>query len=103
MDYQKDGPGPLLRCYTDRIHHPARLREESFSVRNVGRAPPLSCSGCGTTLGTPFIYRRKKDEAKHKVTENRPAYLVVTDPVVSENEVECETAIPRIECREKNR
>lgn len=97
MDYQKDGPGPLLRCYTDRIHEPAILRVDSFSVRNLGLASPLSCSACSTKLGQPFIYRRKQDKARNKLTENRPAYLVLTEPSSPS-----ETSVPRIEYREKS-
>lgn len=97
MDYQKDGPGPLLRCYTDRIHKPAVLRKESFSVRNLGRTSALCCLQCDTELGKPFIYRRKEDKARNKLTENRPAYLVLSDTLP-----ESDTEIPRIEYREKS-
>jgi hypothetical protein len=64
MHYQKDGPGPLLRCYLDRIHHPEDLHKRQYDEFNKKTAPKLSCSSCTTVIGSPIIYEK----------ENRPAY-----------------------------
>ncbi len=57
MSYQKDGPGPLMRCYLDRIHHPEELEQ---------RSPKLVCLECGVVVGSPMMYEK----------EDRPAYLM---------------------------
>lgn len=79
MNYQKDGPGPLLRCYTDRIHEPADLRVNSFSEASIESAGDLACNHCQSLLGKPMIYRRTENSALNKVNESRPAYLVALD------------------------
>ena len=63
IHYQKDGPGPLLRCYLDRIHHPEELqkRDINFSKENSLK---LTCPSCSVVIGSPTIYEK----------ENRPAY-----------------------------
>ncbi len=64
MSYQKDGPGPLLRCYLDRIHHQniVKKSEEPF-IKNI---PKLLCPSCHVTIGMPMVYEK----------ENRFAYLM---------------------------
>jgi len=57
--YQKDGPGSLLRCYTDRIHYP----------RLVYPGTSLKCRKCSETIGLPMIYK----------PEQRPAYRMLRD------------------------
>lgn len=64
MHYQKDGPGPLLRCYLDRIHHPEDLHNRQHTTFNKKTTPKLNCNGCSTVIGSPIIYEK----------ENRPAY-----------------------------
>ena len=64
MSYQKDGPGPLLRCYLDRIHHPAELEQRQRELFDKKKSPKLECSACNTVIGSPIIYEK----------ENRPAY-----------------------------
>lgn len=96
MDYQKDGPGDLLRCYTDRIHYPIVLRENSFTAKNVDSAPYLACSNCSNLLGKPFIYQREENIARNKITENRPAYLLLSD-----SNTDNETPTPCIKYEEK--
>lgn len=64
MSYQKDGPGPLKRCYLDRIHHPEDLAKRQHEPFNKSSSPKLICSSCGETIGTPMIYEK----------EDRPAY-----------------------------
>lgn len=64
MSYQKDGPGPLLRCYLDRIHHPAYLENRQYDVFDKQNGPKLVCAGCSTVIGSPIIYEK----------EDRPAY-----------------------------
>ena len=54
--YQKDGPGPLKRCYVDRV----------FYSKTTKRDGKLICSNCGAIIGTPMVYK------KHG--ENRRAY-----------------------------
>ena len=64
MHYQKDGPGPLLRCYLDRIHYPEQLNSLQHIEFNKKSTPKLECSSCGIVIGIPFIYEK----------ENLPAY-----------------------------
>lgn len=64
MHYQKDGPGPLKRCYLDRIHHPRELEERQYRIFDKGTAPRLECSACTVVIGTPIVYEK----------EDRPAY-----------------------------
>ncbi len=64
MSYQKDGPGPLLRCYLDRIHHPETLQKRQYDTFNKNESPKLECSNCNKAIGIPIIYEK----------ENRPAY-----------------------------
>ena len=64
MCYQKDGPGPLKRCYIDRIFHPEyleKIHKEPFSKNDC---PHLICTHCHTEIGYPIIYEK----------ENRPAF-----------------------------
>jgi hypothetical protein len=64
MSYQKDGPGPLLRCYLDRIHHPDFLESRQYVEFNKRTASKLICETCKEVIGVPIIYDK----------ENRPAY-----------------------------
>ncbi|HLB93822.1 MAG TPA: hypothetical protein VJJ81_01110 [Candidatus Babeliales bacterium] len=64
MSYQKDGPGPLLRCYLDRIHHPENLKARQYHDFIKSSAPKLNCEICKIVIGTPIVYEK----------ENRPAY-----------------------------
>jgi hypothetical protein len=68
MDYQKDGPGRLLRCYLDRIHYPDSLYELQFKKFDVKKFPYLRCK-CLKVIGHPMVY----------FSENRPAYRMVAD------------------------
>lgn len=64
MSYQKDGPGPLIRCYLDRIHHPIHLEKRQYNAFEKKTFPKLECPNCQTVIGSPIIYEK----------ENRPAY-----------------------------
>lgn len=64
MSYQKDGPGPLLRCYLDRILHPEELEKRQYDKFEKQSALPLKCPACETVIGSPIIYEK----------EDRPAY-----------------------------
>lgn len=64
MSYQKDGPGPLLRCYLDRIHHPEILEKRQYEAFDKRTTQKLTCSFCHTVIGSPIIYEK----------EDRPAY-----------------------------
>jgi|SRR3989339_1451908 len=57
--YQKDGPGPLKRCYLDRIAWRSSEIEGSPDFTHN----PLTCPSCQSHIGTPMNYK----------TENRPA------------------------------
>lgn len=74
LDYQKDGPGNLLRCYVDRIYHPTALREKTFTNETVQKIPKIRCLDCGTDLATPIIYSRRFPKP-----EVRPAYRIISD------------------------
>lgn len=54
--YQKDGPGPLLRMYADRIIESAALAEYA-SARTLSDVPTLTCSECGQIIAYPMIYK----------------------------------------------
>jgi len=60
MVYQKDGPGPLKRCYLDRIAW-------IFNTHLDLQQQPLTCPQCKTTIATPMIYQK----------ENRPAIRMI--------------------------
>ena len=64
MHYQKDGPGPLLRCYLDRIHEPETLNSRQYLPFDKKTFPQLLCDSCCNLIGFPIIYEK----------ENRPAY-----------------------------
>jgi hypothetical protein len=64
MSYQKDGPGPLLRCYLDRIHHPENLEKRQYEVFHKKTDLKLACPVCHVVIGSSFIYEK----------EDRPAY-----------------------------
>lgn len=68
MEYQKDGPGRLLRCYLDRIRTP----QPTFTDTTVRSATDLKCRHCFQVLGKPFIYHRSLP-----YPETRPAYKIV--------------------------
>lgn len=52
--YQKDGPGPLLRLYQDKILAP----------KEIAKNKDLKCPSCKRILASYIIYEK----------ENRPAY-----------------------------
>jgi ribosomal protein S27E len=64
MIYQKDGPGPLWRCYLDRIFAPPELAGLQHQVQHRREMADLTCPGCGKVLGVPDVYE----------PENRLAY-----------------------------
>lgn len=64
MSYQKDGPGPLLRCYLDRICHPEALEKRQYDLFEKNEAPKLECKICSIVIGVPIVYEK----------EDRPAY-----------------------------
>lgn len=66
ISYQKDGPGPLLRCYLDRIHHPDPLQKLQSTCVHKSECPLLGCDTCKTTIGIPYVYEK----------ENRLAYAM---------------------------
>ena len=51
--YQKDGDGPLKRCYLNRIFGPAELEklQRDVGCLNPSKVPPLVCAGCDTVIG----------------------------------------------------
>lgn len=59
--YQKDGPGPLLRCYLDRIAWPESYSQLEKKFENLR---DINCEHCGAFIATPMIYEK----------ENRLAY-----------------------------
>ena len=76
LTYQKDGPGNLLRCYLDRIHHPEKLRDLASTKFNVKDADNLECDECKTAVAVPIIYAPEKRPAYgllHNKTYFKPA------------------------------
>jgi len=58
--YQKDGPGPLKRCYIDRIAYVwgsdgNKAPEPIDSVHETG----LNCPHCQQKIGQPMIYEKE--------------------------------------------
>lgn len=58
--YQKDGPGPLLRCYLDRIAWP----------ENLPALSPVICKNCNTVIGIPMVYEKENRLAFRMISEN---------------------------------
>jgi hypothetical protein len=52
MLYQKDGPGPLIRSFLDRIVASAELA--GLQYKKI--VPNVTCSHCGRLLGIPSVY-----------------------------------------------
>lgn len=57
--YQKDGPGPLLRMYLDKIHAPETLVNTVTTYVEKSKMPALHCSSCRSLIGVPMIYERE--------------------------------------------
>jgi hypothetical protein len=55
--YQKDGPGPLLRCYLNRIGAAAHTVIVAVDAGSIEEIADLTCPGCAATVGTPSRYR----------------------------------------------
>ena len=68
ITYQKDGPGPLLRCYWDRIHAPSLDSNENALV----------CPHCDSLIGKKGVYAK----------ENRLAFFLEEGSFVIEGENE---------------
>jgi len=72
--YQKDGLGPLLRCYSDRIIKNINLKTEthSESIADI-IGDKLICNTCGNVISdSKSIYTKKNVEYNH--SENRESY-----------------------------
>lgn len=65
MAYQKDGPGPLIRCYLDRIVHPSFLEQRQHEPFNAHTSPSLQCRQCKVVIGSPTIYEKECRPAYH--------------------------------------
>ena len=68
--YQKDGPGHLLRLYMDRIIAPEKL--VGLEKKHLRDVPPIACDGCGSIIGMPYVYEK----------EQRPAWRLIPDTIV---------------------
>jgi len=64
MIYQKDGPGPLKRCYFDRIHYPETLKnlDKDDKLKNTDK---LICQKCKSLIGEKIIYQKENRLAFH--------------------------------------
>jgi len=60
VQYQKDGPGSLIRMYLDRIIGPAELLQAYGSARSTNDMQNLLCPGCQTCVATPMLYLAEK-------------------------------------------
>ena len=72
--YQKDGPGPLKRCYLDRIALPKQWAELCNHPFDPHSCPELSCSFCRRLIGLPFVYEK----------ENRPSFHLLEETFMLE-------------------
>lgn len=67
FEYQKDGSGPLLRCYVDRI---------LTTYHGMVLSDTLICPNCWEVLSLPqSMYSKTCTIFNH--TENRPAYTLL--------------------------
>ncbi len=59
VQYEKDGPGDLLRCYLNRIIAPPELEalQNDPKVSEPKDMANLLCQNCKTLIGTPMRYR----------------------------------------------
>jgi hypothetical protein len=64
--YQKDGAGPLLRLYVDRLL--ASVWEVSWTINQL-----LDCPACGEIIGLGYVYCK----------ENRPAYRLFQGALIT--------------------
>jgi hypothetical protein len=69
MIYQKDGPGKLMRCYTDRIVWSANHTDKHTDL--------LLCSSCDSIIANHMIYK----------PENRPAYRLIPNSIEIKKEL----------------
>lgn len=65
-NYQKDGPGDLLRIYVDRINDNKKIVDE-FTIDKK-----LTCPHCQRLLGLGYLYPK----------EQRPAYILFQNTIV---------------------
>ncbi|MBT5808186.1 hypothetical protein HOI18_02820 [Candidatus Uhrbacteria bacterium] len=56
--YQKDGAGPLLRLYLDRIHAPAKY--VGMEKRAIKDLKVIDCKKCGRLIAMPAMYKLEK-------------------------------------------
>jgi hypothetical protein len=56
--YQKDGSGPLLRMYLDRIMYPENL--VGLQSKKLSDISNLKCRKCGEILGVSGIYKKER-------------------------------------------
>lgn len=56
--YQKDGPGPLLRMYLDRIFEPQNLSNLNL-IESFHDIPNLKCPNCDMLIATPMVYEKE--------------------------------------------
>jgi len=69
FEYQKDGNGPLLRCYLDRI----RTCYADFTPSDI-----LTCPCCHQFISLPIsLYNKISPEFNH--SESRLAYTLILD------------------------
>lgn len=66
--YQKDGPGPLLSCYFDRILAPEKMKNLHLDSNN-NIPTTLLCHNCSSKIAEKDIYQK----------ENRKIYLLVQE------------------------
>ncbi len=58
--YQKDGPGPLLRCYWDRIHAPDELKNAVCNSPDDKSLNVIVCRYCEQVIGTKGVYEKEQ-------------------------------------------
>lgn len=57
--YQKDGPGPLKRCYLDRILYVSPTYGTKTQAQTHWRSANLFCTHCQECLGSPMNYEKE--------------------------------------------
>lgn len=58
--YQKDGPGPLLRMYADRVLAPENLVKKAASIKTKEEMGDLACPACSRVLAAAVVYEKEQ-------------------------------------------
>ena len=78
--YQKDGPGPLKRVYSDRIYNNKNYSD--LAITKLTSQPPIKCAECQTVIGVPINYK-KEDRLAFRLFQSSVVKKIVSRDSVS--------------------